>query len=179
MNNFYKACILLSLSSLASCVAQNQSQGYAQQISPPKVTQPCEKIEALIKEYDNSFERIKLKSLNNRISKIWQAKYHLVGNSCQVWAWGTNSTTYACSLTAPNKETAQNYFDKAKNVTQGCLADSWSMNEQARKNNDGMKVEFTNKDSDIAIAAHMVPTAGLFKSEWTVYYYVGSDRHPK
>lgn len=180
MNFLTKPIILLSSLLLISCTAQDphKNQAYLKQANPSPVVEPCDKIDGLINEYSNNFERIKLKTINNRISKIWQAKYHLVGHSCQVWAWGTNSTTYACNVTAPDKATAQTYFEKAKTVTRGCLADDWQMAEQPRKNDDGIKVEFTNKSNDITIATHMVPTAALFKSEWTVYYYVGSSRQP-
>ena len=180
MNNFLTSTLLLSSLLLTACVAQDPSKNnaYLKQANSSPVVRPCDKIDALINEYDNNFDRIKLKTINNRISKIWQAKYHLVGNSCQVWAWGSNSTTYACNVSAPDQESAQIYFDQAKKVTRGCLADDWQMNEQARNNDDGFKVEFTNNKNDITIATHMVPTAGLFKSEWTVYYYVGSSRHP-
>ena len=180
MNFFSKSTLLLSSLFLASCTVQDPSktQAYLKQANPSPVVRPCDKIDALINEYENSFERIKLKTINNRISKIWQAKYHLVGNSCQVWAWGSDSTTYACNVTAPDRETAQIYFDKAKEVTRGCLSDSWTMKEQARNNDDGIKVAFTTAKNDITLATHMVPTAGLFKSEWTVYFYVGSSRQP-
>jgi len=180
MNFSSKSITLLSSLFLISCTLQepNKSQAYLKQANPSPVVRPCDKIDGLINEYSNNFERIKLKAINNRISKIWQAKYHLVGNSCQVWAWGSDSTTYACNITAPDKETAQTYFNKAKEITRGCLAETWQMKEQKRNNDDGIKVEFTTAANDITIATHMVPTAGLFKSEWTVYYYVGSSRHP-
>lgn len=178
LQSFAISTVVLSTVLLSSCSVQdhNKEKDYLKAANPSPVVEPCEKLDALISEYDNNFDRIKLDVINNRISKIWQAKYHLVGNSCQVWAWGNKSTTYACNATAPDEETARAYYTKAKDITRGCLADAWSMQEQPRNKNEGMKVEFTNKDNDITVASHMVPTAGLFKSEWTVYYYVGSSR---
>ena len=87
----------------------------------PKVTNACYKINALINEYDNDFNKIKLAVIDTRISQIWKAKYHLVGDNCQVWAWGKNRHIYSCSNTAPNKEIADYYFQNAKNTAKCCL----------------------------------------------------------
>jgi|TARA_B110000090_G_C13326795_1_gene425743 hypothetical protein len=172
--------ILCSSFFLFACTVYdpNKNQAYLKQANPSPLVRPCDKIKGLINEYDNDFERIKLKAINNRISKIWQAKYHLVGHNCQVWAWGNNSTTYSCNINAPDQETAQTYFEKAKEITRNCLSDDWQMSEQKRKKDKGLKVEFTQTNNDLTIATHLVPTAALFKSEWAVYYYVGSSRQP-
>jgi len=173
-----QSLILLSSLFLIACTAQdpNKNQRYLKQASQSPLVRPCDKIDGLINEYDNDFNRIKLKTINNKISKVWQAKYHLVGDNCQVWAWGNDSTTYSCNINAPDKETAETYYEKAKKITRGCLSDDWQMDEQQRKKDKGLKVEFSNVSNDITIATHLVPTAALFKSEWTVYYYVGSSR---
>jgi len=69
--------------------------------------------------------------INNRFSKKWQAKYHLVGHNCQVWAWGNNSTTYSYNINTPDQATAQTYFEKK--ITRNCLSDDWQMSEQKRR----------------------------------------------
>jgi len=178
MNKVIKTTILLFITVLSACTLQDPSKSKAaleeQDLIP--VINPCEKIDALISEYDNSFDRIKLNVINTRISKIWKAKYHLVGSDCQVWAWGNQSTTYACSTATPNEEVAQEYFDRAIQTARSCLSDSWQLTKQPRNNNSGYKAEFSQSKNDVMVSIHMVPTAGLFKSEWTVYYYVGNAR---
>jgi hypothetical protein len=168
----------IGLTALSACSLQDptKKQAYLEQNKPSPVVNPCEKVDALIAEYSNNFDRIKEDNIHikNSISKIWRAKYHLVGNSCQVWARGAESHTYACSLIAPDEATAIDYFTKAKQTTQRCLGTSWGMIEADRNNDSGKKITFSQPGSALTLATHMVPTAGLFKSEWTVYYYVGN-----
>ena len=59
------------------------------------------------------------------------------------------------------------------------MGTDWVLKESARKNDNGYKIEFNNINSDLMLAAHAVPTANLFKSEWTVYYYIGSVSQAK
>ncbi len=170
-----KTPILLLAILLTSCSSNKEnSQANEQPTLLPKVTNACFKINALINEYENDFSKIKLSPIKTRIGQIWKAKYNLVGDNCQVWAWGNNKHTYSCSNTAPNKEIADYYFQNAKNTAETCLGESWNIKESARKNSNGYKVEFTKNDSDLMLSAHAIPTANLFKSEWTIYYYVGS-----
>jgi hypothetical protein len=175
---FIVAGLSIGLTALSACSLQDptKKKAYLEENKPSPVVNPCKKVDALIAEYSNNFDRIKEDNIHiqNSISKIWRAKYHLVGNSCQVWARGIESNTYACSLIAPDETTAMNYFSKAKNTTKACLGSSWDMVEADRKNNSGKKVTFSQARSPLTLSTHMVPTAGLFKSEWTVYYYVGN-----
>ena len=175
MKPIYVTLIFLLLILLTSCSSNTQKTSKKQEPTLlPKVTKPCDKINALINEYDNDFNKIKLKMMTTKYSRIWKAKYHLVGDNCQVWAWFGNKHTYSCSNTVPNKEIAEYYFQNAKNTAKSCLGTEWVIKESARKNDEGYTVEFKKEDSDLMLAAHMVPTASLFKSGWTVYYYIGS-----
>ena len=175
---FITAGLSIVLTVLSACSLQDPSkkQAYLEENKPSPVVNPCEKIDALISEYSNNFDRIKEDNIHikNSISKVWRAKYHLVGDSCQVWARGAESNTYACSLIAPDEATAMTYFSRTKETTQKCLDSSWDMVEADRKNNRGKKITFSQAGSALTISTHTVPTAGLFKSEWTVYYYVGN-----
>jgi hypothetical protein len=175
MKPIYVTLIFLLLILLTSCSSNTQKTSKKQEPTLlPKVTKPCDKINALINEYDNDFNKIKLKMMTTKYSRIWKAKYHLVGDNCQVWAWFGNKHTYSCSNIVPNKEIAEYYFQNAKNTAKSCLGTEWVIKESARKNDEGYIVEFNKEDSDLMLAAHMVPTASLFKSGWTVYYYIGS-----
>ncbi|MEY8213359.1 MAG: hypothetical protein RPR97_02625 [Colwellia sp.] len=169
------AFTLLSIILLTSCSnGTHETTVNEQAILLPKVTNACYKIKALINEYENGFNKIKSGIINTRVSRIWKAKYNLVGDNCQVWSWGKNRHTYSCSNTVPTKEIADYYFQNAKNTAKNCLGTEWTVKESARKNDNGYKIEFNNKTSDLMLAAHAVPTANLFKSEWTIYYYIGS-----
>ena len=178
MNFVIKTITLFLILLISSCTLQDSSKSKASlqtnKLTP--VVNPCKKLDALLNEHDNNFDRIKSAVISTRISKIWQAKYHLVGNNCQVWAWGGQSTTYACSMPTPNEEVAQEYFNAAIATTQKCLSNDWQVNKSSRQNKSGYKAEFTTANKEVMVSVHMVPTAGLFASEWTVYYYVGTAR---
>lgn len=180
MKFIYNTLTLLFVTLLASCSSSTtETQANGQTALLPKVTNACTKVKALVSEYENDFDKIKASVISTRTSQIWKAKYHLVGDNCQVWAWGNDRHTYSCSNTAPNKEVAEYYFQNAKNTAESCLGTNWTAKESVRKKDNGYKVEFKNQNSDLVLAAHMVPTANLFKSEWTIYYYIGSVSQSK
>lgn len=138
----------------------------------------CEKINALVTAYDNDFKKIKLKVVSTPISQRWTAKYNLVGNDCHIISWGNQVTTYSCKLEVPNEDVAQQYFDVAKNETKACIGDSWKMTESLINNEEGLRVAFDNADKGMSISAQMVPTGGLLKSSWSVYYNIGDIKQP-
>ena len=166
---------------LASCAGQNVQPMEKPTLAQQQVNQvkACSNLDALISEYDTNFDNIKGKAISTRISSIWRAKHDLIGNNCQVWSWGDSGTTYSCNQPAPNKEVALEYYNRAKEVANQCLADKWQPTESERKNGNGQKIEFSQPNNNLQIAMHLVPTSGLFKTEWTVYYYVGDNKRLK
>jgi len=172
MNTLSKLSLLITSTLLVSCANQNQIAH--EKVAP--VINPCQKIDLLIKAYDNNFDNVKETNIAAKASSIWKAKYHLVGDSCQVWSWGGKKTTYACNIIAPDKKTALNYYDKAKTTTQQCLGKRWKMQESPRKSDEGLKTEFTHDSNKLSLSTHLVPTKGLFESQWTVYYYIGNSK---
>jgi len=157
---------------LSACVNQNIKTYEA--YTP--VNNPCQKIDALISAYDNNFDVIKEQKIASRASNIWKAKYHLIGNNCQVWSWGGKQTTYSCHTVAPSEEAARNYYRGAVKTAQQCLGNEWQLTESPRKNDSGQKTEFINKNSEVVLSTHIVPSNSLFSSEWSVYYYVGNTQ---
>lgn len=136
----------------------------------------CEKVNALIKSHSDGFSKIRTnKSITPRID-IWKARYHLVGDSCQVWGLSDNRFDYVCSATAPTEYVARQWYEKAKIETDKCLDDSWTMSESPRSIGNGDKAVFSQKNSDLKIATHVIETRGLFKSEWATYYFVGNSQ---
>ena len=167
--------LLASTLLLAAC-SQTAYEAYMTPDKQTKVYNACQKIDALINEYNNNFERVKGEKIQSRASNIWKAKHHLIGQDCQVWSWGKDKTTYSCSTSAPSKEVAFEYYNNAKSKAAECLGEAWSLEEAKRNKDEGMKAEFSSSNSQAIVATHVVPTQGLFKSEWTVYYYVGSAK---
>ncbi|WP_439133649.1 hypothetical protein [Pseudomaricurvus sp.] len=152
---------------LAGCGMQS-----AEETAVAKMSQ-CEKVMALVDAHPGKFENIRKNLQSTRKITVWDARYHLVGKNCQVWAWGSGKTDYMCSLTAPNKETAQESFNKAKDLTQSCLGSNWQLSEAPRKVGNGIKATFTRPNSDTVVALHAVETRGVIKDEWTTYFFVG------
>jgi len=178
MKKSIKLTIILSSTLLASCV--NQNTKIAANIMP--TTNPCIKLDLLKKSYYDDFKQLKEIKVGSRVSNIWRAKYQLFGENCQVFSWGGRQHTYSCRLVAPDEETAQNYYQGAKRVTQECLDDEWQLEEGNRNHDEGMKASFTNhgaKPSEkVTFSTHLVPSSGLFSTTWTIYYYVGNSTQP-
>lgn len=172
MNNLTKITLIFSTSLLSACVNQNK---IAEKTIAP-VSNPCQKISALLREYENGFEPIKLTNIKAKASNTWKAKYNLVGENCHIWSWGGNKTTYACNISSSNEETAQQYYQNAIKTTKQCLNNEWKVTEEPRNNDDGIKTTFTNKDSKASISAHYVPLDSVFSKSWTIYYYVGKPK---
>ncbi len=178
METVTKYPLILSSLLLASCV--NQNTAITANLMP--TTNPCAKLELLKSAYYDDFTQLKEIRIDGRVSNSWKVKYQLFGKNCQVFSWGGKQHTYSCSLVAPNEETAQNYYQGAKKVTQECLGETWALEESSRKYDDGMKASFTNNDAKssdkVTFTTHLVPTSGLFSTTWTIYYYVGNPSQP-
>lgn len=157
----------LAAAALAGCSVQSTEEIAVTQMSN------CEKVMALVDAHPNKFENIRKSLQSTRKITVWDARYHLIGNNCQVWSWGTGKTDYMCSLTSPNKETAMENFAKAKKLTQSCLGDTWQLSEQPRKVGNGIKASFTRPTGDTVVAIHAVETQGILRNEWTSYFFVG------
>jgi len=146
-------------------------------------TNACTKLDLLKSAYYTDFESLKEIKTSGRASNIWRAKYQLFGENCQVFSWGGKQHTYSCRLVAPDEETAQNYYQSAKEITQECLGEEWTLEESSRAHDDGMKTSFVNhsaKPSEkVTFSTHLVPSSGVFSTTWTIFYYVGNSSQPK
>ena len=179
MKTYTKFTFLLSSFFLASCV--NQNTKISANIMP--ATNVCSKLALLKSAYYDDFSQLKETNLKGRVTNIWRAKYQLFGENCQVFSWGGKQHTYSCSLVASDEESAQEYYQSAKKVTQECLGNEWSLEESKRTHDDGMKTSFIEHDAQpnekVTFSTHLVPTSGFFSTTWTVYYYVGNSSKPK
>jgi hypothetical protein len=170
MNNLIKLSLTFSPLLLSACVNQNT---IAQNKLTP-VTNPCQKISMLIKAYDDDFEQVKMTKIKARISSTWKAKYNIIGENCHIWTWGSAQTTYACNITANDKDTAENYYANAQQTIQQCLGDDWSMTELPRKADNGRKSTFTAPEKEVSLSTHIVPSDSIINGQWTIYYYIGN-----
>jgi hypothetical protein len=135
----------------------------------------CEKVQALLKEHDNRFKALRTSSpTRSRSIVVWDARYHLVGNNCQIWEWGKGNANYVCGLSTPNKDMAIERFNKAKEETRQCLDQTWELEERPRKIGNGLKATFSLPGGNTVAAVHAVETRGVFKSEWSTYFTVGN-----
>jgi hypothetical protein len=132
----------------------------------------CEKVNALIAAHGNGFEHLKMAQSTTKRVNVWKARYHLVGDSCQIWGWG-NRSDYVCSKIAPTEDIARQWYEKAKTETRQCLSDQWQLQESPRKVGTGTKAVFSKAGSNTVVTVHAVETRGVFKSEWAAYYFVG------
>lgn len=163
---------LLPIAALALSGCEMQSSEDAKIVASLSA---CEKVLALVDQHPKKFDKIALNPRASRRMTIWEARYHLVGKNCQVWGWGKGKTNYMCSQTAPSKELAIEHFTKAKQLTQSCLGADWSLTERPRKLGTGVKAVFSQPNRPTVVSVHAVETKGLFKEEWTAYFFVGDS----
>ncbi|MEE2730381.1 MAG: hypothetical protein VYA55_06130 [Pseudomonadota bacterium] len=139
----------------------------------------CEKIEALVQGHRHGFPQLKTTLSNAKIMQVWKARYHLVGDACQVWGWSADKFSYVCSQTEPNQETAMDHYGKAKAVTRQCLGPEWVLTEGKRDMGDGVKAEFAKAGESAVITVVAASSPTVFHNEWKTYYFVGDPNDIK
>ncbi|NQY86623.1 MAG: hypothetical protein HRT51_02580 [Colwellia sp.] len=170
MNSLKKLSLVISPLLLNACVNQNTIA----QNKLTTVTNPCQKISMLISAYDDGFEQVKMTKIKARISNTWTAKYNIIGENCHIWSWGSSKTTYACNITADDKDTAERYYNNAQQTIQQCLGDAWLMTETPRVADKGRKSTFSAPNKQVSLSTHIIPSDSLFGKKWTIYYYIGN-----
>ena len=133
----------------------------------------CSQVQQLISQHDDGFPDVKGNVMVTRYMDIWDAKYHLVGKSCQIWRWADGKQAYMCSVTVPNKEMAIEKYEKATKFSKQCLGDKWSSENIEREKTEAFRTIFSKPGENTSASVHRVKAEGLFDSEWTVYYFIG------
>lgn len=136
----------------------------------------CQKVHALIKEHKNQFKRVVKSKHSTQFADIWTVKYKLVGDDCKVVRWGANKSSYSCMASFPGKNVALEKYESAKVNIQKCLGPEWKLNERARYNAPGMVAVFMKKGEKTTVATHAFETNGIFKEQWTNYFFVGNKK---
>lgn len=133
----------------------------------------CQQVKQIVNQHKNGFEQIKGQIQLTKNMDIWEAKYQLVGKNCQIWHWSNGKQVYMCSLTVPDKETADIKINNAISFTKKCLGKKWKHENIQRNNSESSRNIFSKQDEKTVASIHGVNTKGLFRSEWTVYYFIG------
>jgi len=140
----------------------------------------CEKIDALVKGHQAGFPQLRMTGGSSAgIAQVWPARYHLVGNDCQVWQWGKGKFSYVCSLQEPGQELAMAHLEKARDITRQCLDASWAQATTARDMGVGSRIQFSKPGVDTVISLVAAETPTVFKDEWRTYYLVGDPQDIK
>ena len=129
----------------------------------------CDKIDALIAGHKSGFPQLRRSLSSAKVMQVWKARYHLVGDSCQVWEWSAEKFSYVCSLIEPNEETAMDHFGKAKAITRECLSAEWVMQEGKRDLGAGVKAEFSKPGEATVVTVVAASSPTVFSTEWKTY----------
>lgn len=159
-------CVLLA-PILSAC---NNAKDETAVLSPDEL---CTQVRELISQHNDGFKQLKGNMQATKNMDIWAAKYHLVGKGCQIWRWSSGKQSYMCSLTVPDETLAIEKQNRAIDFSRQCLGNEWSVEEIKRNNGRAVRHVFSKETENTVASIHRVKTEGLFKSEWTVYYFIG------
>lgn len=160
---------LVAVMVLAGCTTTQESE----MDSKVAALTTCEKIEALIQGHKKGFPNLRMTQSSAKIMDVWKARYNLVGDSCQVWGWGSGKFSYVCSLTEPNKQVAMEHYQLAMGQAKECLQQGWALKEGPRKMGEGLKAEFSRPNDPTVLTVVATSSPTLFKTEWKTYVFVG------
>ena len=133
----------------------------------------CNQVNSLIDQHQQGFEQLKRNLVTSSRMDIWQAKYHLVGNDCEIWRWSNGKQAYMCSQLVPDELIAIEKYNNAVNFSRQCLGESWKIDNIDRPHGRSHRAIFSKSGFKTVASIHRVKTEGLFKSEWTIYYFIG------
>ena len=159
---------LLAAVLLAGCSLPGDS---ALQAKVDRMT-PCEKINSLVSTYTDNFNAIKGPLVSKRFLNVWTAKVDAIGDGCQVWQSGTQ-TTYMCTRNAPDKAIGEAWLEQSVDVMQQCLPD-WQREATRSEDKGSEGFVWTKAGNYPSISAQLIPVRGR---QSTFYYFVGDRDH--
>ncbi len=143
------------------------------QVSVLSEAELCDQVKQIIDQHKQGFSEIKGSIHVTKKVDVWDARYHLVGKACQVWRWSDGKQAYMCSLTMPDEEMASERYSNAVQFTQRCLGEKYQAEIIDVNNGHAVRTIFSRDAKDTVASVHRVKTQGVFKSEWTVYFFIG------
>lgn len=138
---------------------------------------PCEKVKALVSAYDAKFESIKGTKVNTKYGSVWQAKHHLVGETCAINELSSGKVAYKCSETYDNKQLSDDVFGEAKSLIKSCLGDSWNATETV--NGESVNQVFVSSNSPAHIVLATGKTLAKHRKTHFVSLEIGEPIQPK
>lgn len=160
--------VIIAMLFLAGC---NNTKNDTAVLTPDEL---CVQVKELISQHGDGFKQLKGNLQVTKNMDIWDAKYHLVGKGCQIWRWSNGKQAYMCSLTVPDKSLAIEKQNKAIDFSRQCLGNEWSAEKVDRNNGRAVGTVFSKEKGNTVASIHRIKIKGLFKSEWTVYYFIGN-----
>ncbi|OUL58125.1 hypothetical protein [Pseudoalteromonas ulvae] len=160
------------LSSLFILSACNATLTPEQQAEVEKLS-ACDKINALVKGYSNEFNGLKSQKVTNKYADIWQAKYQLVGDRCQISQFSGQQLAYQCQKGFNNQVDALENYKEAVAFTQACLSpDNWKMEQVS--NGQSVRTNFHLENFPI-ISIHSGKTLAKMNNTWSTSFQVGAQ----
>ncbi|MBE0370077.1 hypothetical protein [Pseudoalteromonas aurantia] len=87
----------------------------------------CEKVIALVENAKDKFRPLKGSKVNTPFLTSWYAKYHLVGEQCQISEYSTGITGYHCETSFDALSVAKDTYTTSKSMLSKCLNESWGL----------------------------------------------------
>lgn len=125
----------------------------------------CEKLTTLVDASSSGFSVLKGVQVGAKLIKTWQAKAHLVGNSCQIIESSKGKTIYTCQEQFEDYQSAVKIHQYAQSMVTQCLGSNWMVSSQ--ENGEVLHTDITSASTTSAISIAL--GKGLDKqSPWVV-----------
>lgn len=148
-----------------------------QQAVSPGTDDPCQTLHAVIDDYPNGFANFRGKARNTNLLTVYQAKEQIIDGQCEIWAWNQQDTAYACTVTAPNQEVAEQRHARTRDFLQSCLGDTWESSEVERIRDAvpaGVVTRFTHPNSQAVVSVHSIIRTTGSRQQQATGLYIGS-----
>lgn len=162
---------------LAGC-STNPAKQSRQSVTPVteaiSLDQQCDLLGEIFNKSINGFRSIREQPCYLNKATRWEARYHLIDNSCEIWQW-SDKYSYICSRVVYDKDMVDNLFDEAGRLINHCLNDSHIQWKQQQTVLEKQGVETSYSINGLLRGTlRKVNTGGLFSDSWTVYFRVDS-----
>ncbi len=167
MKALYPTLAALILAAGCAGPAQKEQQAQVDSLSP------CEKIDALLGAYDNRFAGLKLARTQSKFIDSWQARYNLIGDSCQISALNETTYSYSCQQTYKEKDAALAVHQQAVDFTRQCLGEGWY--EQQKESETSLRTTFVLDENKPSVSVHTGKSLSR-STPWMTSYDIGKTK---
>lgn len=138
---------------------------------------PCQTLHQVIDDYPNGFANFRGKARNTNLLTVYQAKEQIIDGQCEIWAWNQQDTAYACTVSAPDHDTAQQRHERTRDFLQSCLGSTWQFSEVERIRDAvpaGIVTRFNNPDASAVVSVHSIVRITGNREQLSTGLYIGS-----